>query len=367
MKILVASSFVQNEFFKRSCLLTQMHNRGHKVTVAGHELEGENICQTLGIDFALIPLANGKLNPFFDLRTFSQYYCLIKKGQFDAVHTYTAKPNIYSSIAARLAGVKHIYPTVNGLGYVFIDGHGFKKRALRVVISCLYKIAFACAAKVFFQNPDDMAEMVRRRLISEKKCVVVPGSGIDLEAFPYAEPGPENVFLFAARLLFSKGIHTYAAAAEIVKKTHPEARFLVAGAMSSNPDGLTEEDLERCISSGILEYLGEVEDMPAALAGCSVLVLPTYYREGVPHVLLEAMSTGRAILTTDVPGCRETVNGENGFLVEPKKEEALAEKMLWLLEHPGAVREMGQKGREYAEERFDVEKVNALILETMGM
>lgn len=367
MKILVTSSFIPNEFSKRSRLLAQMRGRGHEVTVAGHEPGGADACRALGIKFALIPLANGKLNPFSDLRTFFQYYRLIKKERFDVIHSYTAKPNIYGSIAARLAGVRHIYPTVNGLGYAFIDRHGVKNRALRLVMSCLYKISFACAAKVFFQNPDDVAEMVRRGLVSEKKCVVVPGSGIDLEAFPYAEPGPDNVFLFAARLLLSKGIRTYASAARIVKRPHPEARFLVAGAMSPNPDGLTAEELEHYIGYGTLEYIGEVEDMPAVLAGCSVLVLPTYYREGIPHVLLEAMSTGRAILTTNVPGCRETINGENGFLVEPKNEAALAEKMLWLLEHPGAVHEMGRKGREYAQRCFDVEKVNALILETMGM
>lgn len=367
MKILVTSAFIPGEFAKRRRLLVALRDAGHEVTVAGHEPQGAATCEELGIEFALIPLADGKVHPFADMSMLESYRRLIKKERFDAVLSYTAKPNIYCSIAARLAGVKEIYPTVNGLGYAFLDRKGLKHRSLRLALLRLYRVAFSCATKVLFQNPDDMEEMIRRKVVKRDKCVVISGSGIDLDEFPYAELEAQNVFLFAARLLLSKGIRTYASAARIVKRSHPEARFLVAGAKSPNPDGLKEEDLEQYVSYGTLEYLGDVNDMPAALAACSVLVLPTYYREGIPHVLLEAMSTGRAILTTNMPGCRETINGENGFLVQPEDEAALAEKMLWLIDHPNEAREMGRKGRAYAEERFDVEKVNASIMEAMGL
>lgn len=367
MKILVTSAFIPSEFAKRRRLLMQLRDAGHEVTVAGHESAGAKICDDLGVEFALVPLADGKVRPFSDLRMLKGYYRLLKHGRFDAVLSYTAKPNIYCSIAAHRVGVGGIFPTVNGLGYAFLNRSGLRHRALRFVMSRLYKIAFSYATKVLFQNPDDMEELVQRRLVDRDKCIVISGSGIDLEEFPYVEPKADGVFLFAARLLLSKGIRTYASAARIVKRSHPEVRFLVAGAKSPNPDGLKEEDLERYVGYGTLEYLGEVDDMPGALADCSALVLPTYYREGIPHVLLEAMSTGRAILTTNMPGCRETINGENGFLVQPEDEAALAEKMLWFIDHPDETREMGRKGRAYAEERFDVEKVNASIMEAMGL
>lgn len=367
MKILVTSAFIPGEFAKRKRLLMALRDAGHEVVVAGHEPQGSAICEELNVEFALIPLADGKVRPFEDLAMLRSYYHLIKQGEFDAVLSYTAKPNIYCSLAAHAAGVQGIYPTVNGLGYAFLDRKGLKHRALRIAMERLYKKAFAHATKVFFQNPDDMEEMVARKLVKREQCVVISGSGIDLDEFPFVELEAQSVFLFAARLLLSKGIRTYASAARIVKRSHPEARFLVAGAKSPNPDGLKEEDLERYVGYGTLEYLGEVEDMPRALAECSTLVLPTYYREGVPHVLLEAMSTGRAIVTTNMPGCRETINGENGFLVQPEDEGALAEKMIWLIDHPEETREMGRKGRAYAEECFDVDKVNASIMEAMGL
>lgn len=367
MKILVTSAFIPGEFAKRKRLLMQLRDAGHELTVAGHEPAGKDVCDELGIEFALVPLADGKVRPFADLRMLRSYRRLMRRERFDAVLSYTAKPNIYASIAAHSAKVPGIYPTVNGLGYAFLDRSGLKYRALRFAMCRLYRIAFSHATKVLFQNPDDMEEMVRRKLVARDKCVVISGSGIDLEEFPFVEPQVDGVFLFAARLLLSKGIRTYASAARIVKRSHPEVRFLVAGAKSPNPDGLKDEDLAQYVGYGTLEYLGEVDDMPAALADCSVLVLPTSYREGIPHVLLEAMSTGRAIVTTNMPGCRETINGENGFLVQPEDEGALAEKMLWMIDHPEETREMGRKGRAYAEERFDVEKVNASIMKAMGL
>lgn len=366
-KVLVTSSFIPNEFAKRHRLLEQLRDEGFDVTVAGHLPEGQNACQELDIEFALIPFDNGKIGLLSNLKVLSGYYRLMRKERFDVVHSYTAKPNIFGSIAARLAGIKHIYPTVNGLGYAFVERPGIKAKALRATMLLLYKIAFACAEKVFFQNPDDMEELQKRGIVSERKCVLVSGSGVDLEAFPFLSPGPEKTFLFATRLLESKGIRTYASAARIVKRTYPDARFLAAGTLSSYPDSITEEELQRYIDLGTLEFLGEAEDMALVLKDCSVVVLPSFYREGIPHVLLEGMSAGRAILTTDMPGCREAFNGDNGFLVEPNDDEALATKMIWMIEHPDAVQAMGMSGREYAEKRFDVRKVNAQILKAMGM
>ena len=223
------------------------------------------------------------------------------------------------------------------------------------------------AASSETENSDDAAELVRRGVLPQEKCVVIAGSGIDLNTFPYSEVCQENTFFLATRLLVTKGVRTYFEAAKIVKEKHPEAKFYLAGSLDPNPDGINKDELDQYVQDGTVEYLGVVKDMPAALKEYAVFVLPSYYREGVPHAILEAMSIGRAIITTDAPGCKETINGKNGFLIEPRNSEQLAEKMIWMIEHPAEVKQMGMESRKYAEEKFDVEKVNQVMLETMGI
>lgn len=373
MKILINSGLVLPVFAKRDQLINSMKEKGHIVSIGGYQTEAKEECERQGVGFEYIPFARAGLNPIADIKTLKDYYRVIKAGHYEVVHGYTAKPNIYGSIAAKLAGVKYIYPTINGLGYAF-TGNSLKNKIVRFVISCLYKIAFACSTAVFFQNSDDADEMVRRGIIKKDKCVVIAGSGIDLNAYPYSEMQDTNVFFMATRLLITKGLRNYFEAARIVKKNHPEARFLLAGALDPNPDGIKQEELEEYVKDGTVEYLGVVKNMPEVLAKCSTFVLPSYYREGVPHANLEAMSIGRAIITTYAPGCKETVKdvdatgrGRNGFLVEPKNSQELAEKMIWMIEHPDEVRKMGVESFVYAKERFDVKIVNRMMMETMGL
>ena len=321
-------------------------------------------------------MARAGMNPISDLKVIKTYYEVIKAGKYDLVHSYTAKPNIYGSIAEKKAGVKRIYPTVNGLGYAFTNdtSTGFKSKIVRVVTSALYKIAFNCATKVFFQNADDADEMVRRKLVSREKCVVISGSGIDLDMFPYSEMSVEPMkFMIATRLLVAKGVREYFEAARMVKKVHPEVVFQIAGALDPNPDGIKQEELDSYIEDGTVEFLGYV-DMTKALIDCSVFVLPSFYREGVPHSVLEAMGIGRAVITCNTPGCKETVRDaddsgkdKNGFLIESKNSQILAEKMIWMIEHPDDVKAMGKESRKYAEERFDADIVNRIMMETMGI
>jgi len=357
-------------------LIDSIKTQGWNVTVSGFEANKKTLCDEHGVNFYDIPFVRAGMNPFRDLQIIKLYEKIMREEKFDIVHSYTAKPNIYGSIAARKAGIRHIYPTVNGLGYAFTDSGGdLKARLVRSVISSLYKKAFSCATKVFFQNPDDADEMVARGLIERDKCVVISGSGIDLTGYPYSVPrAAPAVFLMATRLLVTKGVRTFFEAARIVKKRFPDAKFLLAGNLDPNPDGISRQELDACTADGSVTYLGHVNDMPAVLRECSAFVLPSYYREGIPHAVLEAMSTGRAIITTDSPGCRETVRdadtdgkGLNGFLIEPKNSEMLAERMFWMIERPEAVRQMGAESRRYAEDRFDVEKVNRIMLETMGI
>ena len=366
MKIMINSGRISPFFTTRLQLLNKIKDSGYDVTLGGFDTSCIEKCQNWGAEFAEIPFARAGMNPIQDAKTLRAYYRVMKEGQFDIVHSYTAKPNIYGSIAAKWAGIKKIYPTVNGLGYAF-TGNSTKNKMVRAVICVLYKWAFSGATKVFFQNNDDAAELVRRGVLPQEKCVVIASSGIDLKAFPYSEIYQVNTFFLATRLLITKGVRTYFEAAKIVKEKHPEAKFYLAGSLDPNPDGIKKDELDQYVQDGTVEYLGVVKDMPAALKEYAVFVLPSYYREGVPHAILEAMSIGRAIVTTDAPGCKETVNGKNGFLIEPRNSEQLAEKMIWMLDHPSEVKRMGAESRKYAEEKFDVEIVNRVMLETMGI
>lgn len=373
MKIMINSGKIGPFFTTRKRLLEQLKERGYEITLGGYQTGFDDICKEFSVGYKVIPLSRAGINPIADLKTLYSYYKVMKAEQFDVVHSYTAKPNIYGSIAAKLAGVKNIYPTVNGLGYAF-TGNSLKNKVVRLVISVLYRIGFSCATKVFFQNRDDANEMISRKIIKKEKCVIISGSGIDLDKFAHTELKSTNTFFLASRLLVTKGLREYFEAAQLVKKKYPDARFVLAGALDPNPDGIKEEELNRYIENGTIEYLGVVSDMKGALDNCSVFVLPSFYREGVPHAILEAMSVGRAIITTNAPGCKETIQGAdsqgmgaNGFLVEPKNSKELAEKMCYLLADSKMVDEMGQNSRKYAEERFDVEKVNLLMLETMNV
>lgn len=376
MKIMMNSGRIKVFFTTRKKLVNSIKSRGYIITIAGFEKENKYLCDENNLHFEYIHFERAGLNPLGDLCAIKAYIDVIKREKYDIVHSYTAKPNIYASIAAKIAGVKRIFPTVNGLGYAFTDvSNSLKAKIVRFVISQLYRCAFSCATKVFFQNPDDADEMVKRGLIKRDKCVLIAGSGVDLDTFPYSDVQIEPMkFLIATRLLVTKGVRNYFEAAKIVKQKYPSVIFQIAGELDPNPDGIKEQELEAYIAGGTVDFLGYVKDMPRALKECSVFVLPSYYREGVPRTVLEAMSVGRAIITCNTPGCKETVRGvdaagrgKNGFLLSPKNSQQLADTMIWMIEHPNQVKEMGKESRKYAEERFDVEKVNKIMMETMGV
>lgn len=361
----------------RRRLCASLQEKGYNITVSGYTKVSGELLKKYKTRYTYIPLSRAGITPVQDIKVLMAYYKKIKEEQYDIVHSYTAKPNIYGSIAAKFAGVKKIYPTVNGLGYAFTDVNTGRLKAsiVRFMISLLYKLGFSCATKVFFQNKDDAGELVKRKIVDRKKCVVISGSGIELDAYPYRECHvTQMVFLIATRLLVAKGVREFCEAARIVKNKYPDAVFWLAGALDDNPDSISREELDSYVREGVIEYLGMVEDMPALLEKCSVFVLPSFYREGIPHVILEAMSVGRAVITTNSSGCKETVRGvdstgkgSNGFLIPPKNSKILAEKMIWMVSNPDKVKKMGVESRKYAEMRFDVELVNKKILQTMGI
>ncbi len=367
MDILINSGRTVPFLGTRKKLISQIIKKGHNVTLTGYQKGYEQEIEDMGAFFVKMPLNRSGLNPIKDLKLLLDYYKLIKVNHIEVVHSYTIKPNIYGTIAARLAGVKEIYPTLNGIGYAF-TGKGLKAKMVRIVASILYKITFKCSKMVFFHNMDDIHEMVNRRLINRSKCVLINGSGIDMDYYK-EERMPEifSSFVLISRLLKAKGILEYVNAARIVKKKHKNIVFKLVGPTDPNPTGISLKDIQPYIDEGTIMYCGGQTDVRPFLRESSVVVLPSY-REGLAHTILEAMATGRAILTTDVPGCRETViNGKNGFLVKPYNAEDLAEKMTRMIEDPLAVSKMGKVSLYIAKERFEVNKVNYVIITTMNL
>jgi glycosyltransferase involved in cell wall biosynthesis len=332
---------------------------------AGHERRVQ--LEQQGLVVHSIPLQRTGSNPLSDLGTLFFLVLLMWRIRPHWVLGYTVKPVIYGSLAAWVAGVSHRFALITGLGYAFQDEQ--RRGRLQGLVQRLYALALGRVHKVFFQNPDDEALFRRRGIL----CTAIPscvvnGSGVDIAAFDVAglPPGPPH-FLLIARLLGGKGVREYAQAARRIRERHPTVRFSIAGWIDTNPDAIAQHELDEWISDGTLNYLGRLSDVRPALVASSVYVLPSY-REGTPRTVLEAMAMGRPVITTDVPGCRETVvDGDNGFLVPVRSVDALEEAMCSFIENPALVPRMGRRARRLAEEKYDVRKVNSVMLREMGV
>jgi glycosyltransferase involved in cell wall biosynthesis len=320
------------------------------------------------VDFSL---SRTGMNPLRDGLDMLRLAILLRRLRVDMSLGYFIKPVIYGTLAAWVAGVPHRFSLIAGLGFVFTPSSARlsrKRRMLRKGVEGLYRLALRRVERVIFQNDSDLAEFVEGGLVAAEKAVVICGTGVDLAEWPSVRPVVEPVtFLLAARLLREKGIVEYAKAARRVKARYPQARFILLGGLDPNPGGLSRAEVQAWVAEGLLEWPGHVEVKPW-LAQASVYVLPSYYREGVPRSTQEALAMGRPVITTDAPGCRETVvDGENGFLVPVRDVEALAERMIRFIEEPALIETMGRAARRLAEERFDVRRINARILEILGI
>lgn len=240
---------------------------------------------------------------------------------------------------------------------------------MRIICGIGYKIAFRYNKKVIFQNKDDVEEFIKRKYLKKEKCEVVDGSGVNLERFKRNPLPQENIFLMVSRILKQKGVREYFEAAKIVKEKYPNTQFLYVGAEDKTQAALNLNEVkEEFLDTGIINYCGESNDVPSYIAKSTVFVLPSYYREGVPRTLLEALAMGRPILTTNTIGCKETVkDGVNGFFVPIKDSKALAEKMIYMIEHRQELQKMSDASFEYCKKRFDVNIINKRMLEIMDI
>lgn len=370
MKILVLGSYDRSLVMFRGELLRALVVRGHEVVACAPRLTPE--VRTALADWEVrsrsVALARTGTNPLADVRTMLRLRILMRDERPDVLLAYTVKPIVYGVLAARKAGVERIFSLVTGLGHTFQVGSGLHHHLVSSVVRRLYGLAMDASNTVFFQNPDDLGEFRASGLLrAPTRAVVVNGSGVDLAHYAPAPLPQEPSFLLIARLLGEKGVREYVDAARVVRRRNPLARFRLAGWIDSNPSAIRSDELQAWVSEGVIEYLGTLDDVRPAISAASTFVLPSY-REGTPRTVLEAMAMGRAIITTDTPGCRETViSGENGFLVPPRDVDALASAMSDLLEHPERIPEMGARSRSIAEERYDVHAVNRVILEAMGL
>jgi glycosyltransferase involved in cell wall biosynthesis len=367
-KIIVIGSYAPSLINFRGHLLKEMIKRGHEVLAcapdASHDVQEK--LKALGVTYRNIPIDRTGLNPVSDIYTICRLISLFREVKPDVILGYTIKPVVYGSIAAKIAKVPHIYSMIEGLGYVFFN-YGLRVRLLKTLVSFLYRIGLKSNKKIFFLNIDDLEVFLSENVLKDSsKVSIINGTGIDYDYY-LQEPLPDKIsFLLIARLLKDKGILEYIEAAKIIKGKFPDIEFKLAGNFDSNPECITEAELHSWISQGLINYMGYLPDVRPAIADASVYVLPSYH-EGTPRTVLEAMSMGRPVITTDAPGCRETVQeGRNGFLVPVRNAETLAERMERFIEHPELIARMGKESRRIAIEKYDVRKVNAVILEAMG-
>ena len=353
----------------RKDFIRYLIDQGHQVyafaidyTVVSREIVSE---------FGAIPmdysLNKSGLNIFADLNDTWLLSKQLKKIQPDIVFSFFIKPSVYGTLAAKLAKVPRRIAMLEGAGYMYTPSKNklsFKKIILQYAHGLLISMGYAFADKVLFLNPDDPVDLTKKSFINSKKFKVIGPIGLELSSYPYTEVVITKPirFIFIARILAEKGIYEYLAAAQIVKLKYPDTEFVILGGLDSdNPSALSKEQLTLAISEGFVSYLGHVSNVSEWLAKSHVFVLPSY-REGFPRSTQEAMAMGRAIITTNVPGCRETVqDGKNGFLIPLFDVEALAEKMIYLIEHPDQIVRMGNESYSIALEKFDVNKINPIL------
>lgn len=366
MKFILISPKNRTTYNFRGDLIKEICSKGYEVIVTGPNEDGLDKIKELGVRFEQIPLNKNGLSIKEDISYLLALRKLFKKEKPDVTLGYTIKPAIYGAIAAKLSGVKHVVSMVTGAGYAF-TATSAKAKMVKLVVSVLYRIGFRCADTVIFQNEDDLEEFVNLKLIKREKCKTVNGSGVNMQKFEPA-PMPERLtFFMLSRIMFSKGIREFLQAAKDVKNKHPEVRFMLLGAVENIQDSLTNEDLKPYIENGIIEHFGETDDVASYYRQCSVYVLPSY-REGTPRTVLEAMAMGRPIISTQAPGCRETVkDGVTGFLVAVQNSAAVAEKMIWFVNNPTEIEKMGRASYEFCKEKFDVKKVNKQMLEYLNI
>lgn len=358
-KILYIVNHMECFWTRRFPIAREALAQGWDVGVCSSGAQGDAKLADFGFGAFDLPEPGRKLSPFSMLHIMISMLRVIRKERPDIIHAMTLKYAFMTGLATVLYRREvRIVHTIAGLGYLF-SGEGFKPRVLRFFLGPFFKLAFKNArTSVTFQNPDDQALMIQRGYIHAHQAHLIKGSGIDLNEFAFA-PEPQNekpVVVMPTRLIHEKGVAVFVEAARLLRAQGVDAAFQIAGGGAPyNPREISKAEMESMVANGAASWLGKVSDMPRLLAGCNLVVYPSYYGEGIPKVLLEAASIGRAMITTDHPGCREAVrDGMNGYLVPIKDVQATAAAIAKILGDDGLRARMGEQSRAMAEAEFDV-------------
>ncbi len=367
--VMLVGSFAPSLVNFRGPLIRAIAARGHTVIAVAPEIDASTAAslKKLGAMSLQLDMSNQSMNPLGLYRSVTELRKKLRACRSDIMINYTIKPVIAGAIAGRAEGVATIVSLITGVGYAFTGGYEPKRIVSRLAAIALYRLALRKSDWVVFQNADDERLFRQLRLIGEEQKVGrIAGSGVDLNHFAPTPLPDRPAFLMIARLLKDKGVREFVAAAGRMKKEHPEVAVRLVGYLDFSPDCISGAELESFREAGG-EFLGKLSDVRPAIAQSSVYILPSY-REGTPRSVLEAMAMGRAIITTDAPGCRQTVDeGVNGLLVPPGDADALLEAMNRFVREPALAAEMGAQSRRLAEERFDVELVNADLMAMAGL
>lgn len=362
MKILIIGGLASSLINFRKELILNLKKNNHSVLTCAGEIDEntKNELSKLKIDYESYYINRHSISILNNLYTFIGIYKIINKFKPNIIIPYTIKPVIFSSIIARYMGIK-IYPIITGLGYIFLTNKLYVRFFLKKVIKFLYKISFKKTEIVFFQNKDDHLYFKNNKIISmQTRSIITGGSGVNLERFQFTEINKKNYsFLMVSRLLPEKGVIEYLNVAKKLKKKFPNLIFNLIGSFEKNNS--SNHYISKLITESSVNYLDYKKDVRPFIKKCSVIVLPSY-REGMPRTILEGMAMGRAIITTDVPGCRDTViDGYNGYKIQKKNELELEEAILKICDFK-KIQEMGRNSREIAIKKFDVNVVNNLII-----
>lgn len=373
MKVLIIHNTAHYIVMHYREFVERLLGMGYDVTVLTPCDPAWAVLEQMGVRCASLRLSRRGINPLTEIHSIIKIIRMVRKECPDILFNYSIKPVIYGSFAGRFLRVRKVYSMVTGLGYVFL-GLNLRQQLLKHIVLHLYRFVLRGNDKVFFQNSQDRNTFVEAGLVTEEQAVTVNGTGIDVDAFAMkkdvglGDDGRRPVFLMIARLLREKGVAEYAVAASIVKSRYQGARFLLLGPFDDNPSAISMDQVEQWTQEGAIEYLGETPDVRPYLERADVFVLPTYYREGTPRAILEAMAMGKPVVTSDWPGCREPVkDGDNGFLVQVRDAQDLARALERFIVEPELIGRMGVRSRERALERYDVRLVNDSIIKAMGL
>lgn len=371
-RILVIGSTIRSLVNFRGDLIKRLIAESYDVYTAAGDFDTDTLkmLESYGVKAILTyNLQRTGLNPFNDLKTIFELKKLIRENNIDLIFPYTVKPVIYSSLAANMCSVP-VISLITGLGFTF-TGLSLKTKALQRLNEFLYKCSIRKNKVIVFQNKDDRNLFLERKILNtNNKIAVVSGSGVNINDFQFRKNENTNgitSFVIVTRLIREKGVQLFMEAAKILKVKYPKTEFHIIGEIQDSPSAIKIDELELLDKKGVVIFHGPQLNIAKHLSTKDVFVLPSFYREGVPRSILEALSVGLPIITTDAPGCRETViDSENGFLIPQQNQEALIKAMSYFILNPEVLTQMGLKSRAYAEERFDVNIINSNLLKIIN-